>query len=97
MNEEMGGKNINLIFMEDIVCKMHVTIVDEREGPRRSMKFNTRYVEGAVGLWSYLRHFGKVTKGMTPSHRIDLLTDALLHHGKKMPQRKLDSLPQRLS
>lgn len=33
-------------------------------------------------LWSYLRRFGKVTKEMRPSHLIDLLTDALLHHGK---------------
>lgn len=54
------------------------------------MKFNTRYVEGAgladgeqmERLWSYLRRFGKVTKEMRPSHLIDLLTDALLHHGK---------------
>ncbi|XP_029548384.1 uncharacterized protein LOC115183262 [Salmo trutta] len=54
------------------------------------MKFNTRYVEGAgladgeqmERLWSYLRRCGKVTKEMRPSHLIDLLTDALLHHGK---------------
>ncbi|KAK6310984.1 hypothetical protein J4Q44_G00190390 [Coregonus suidteri] len=69
------------------------------------MKLNTRYVEGAgladgeqmETLLSYLRRFGKVTKEMMPSHHIDLLTDALLHHGKKICQRQLDSLPQRLS
>ncbi|KAK6304131.1 hypothetical protein J4Q44_G00247170 [Coregonus suidteri] len=28
-------------------------------------------------LWSYLRKCGKITKEMTPSHRVDTLTDAL--------------------
>ena len=31
-------------------------------------------------LWSYLRRFGKMTKEMQPSHRIDVLTHALLYY-----------------
>lgn len=34
-------------------------------------------------LWSFLRRFARVTKEMTPSHRVDLLTDALLHYGRR--------------
>jgi len=34
-------------------------------------------------LWSYLRSFSKITKEMTPAHRTDLLSDALLHFGSK--------------
>ncbi|XP_066928015.1 uncharacterized protein [Clytia hemisphaerica] len=34
-------------------------------------------------LWSYLRSFSKVTKEMTPAHRMDLLSDALMHFGSK--------------
>ncbi|XP_071832152.1 uncharacterized protein [Apostichopus japonicus] len=31
-------------------------------------------------LWSFLRKFSHITKEMTQSHRIDLLSDALLHY-----------------
>ena len=34
-------------------------------------------------LWSYLRPTSKITKEMTPSHRVDTLTDFLVHHAKK--------------
>ena len=34
-------------------------------------------------MWSFLRRFGKITKEMRPSHRIDVLTHALLHYGNK--------------
>ncbi|XP_077069109.1 uncharacterized protein LOC143721983 [Siphateles boraxobius] len=32
---------------------------------------------------SFLRRFARVTKEMAPSHRLDLLTDALLHYGRR--------------
>ena len=32
-------------------------------------------------LWSYLRRFGRMTKEMRPSHRIDVLCSALTHYG----------------
>jgi len=34
-------------------------------------------------LWSYLRPTSKITKEMTPSHRVDTLTDVLVHYAKK--------------
>ena len=34
-------------------------------------------------LWSYLRRFSRMTKEMRPSHRIDVLTDALIYHAHK--------------
>ena len=34
-------------------------------------------------LWSYLRRMAKTTKEMRPSHRIDVLTCALLHYDDK--------------
>lgn len=56
------------------------------------ISYSCRNVEGAgladgeqlERLWSYLRRFGKVTKEMTPSHRVDLLTDALLHYSSRI-------------
>lgn len=35
--------------------------------------------EGMERLWAYLRRFSAITKEMTPSHRVDVLTDALDH------------------
>ena len=32
-------------------------------------------------LWSFLRRFGRMTKEMRPSHRIDVLTSALVYYG----------------
>jgi len=34
-------------------------------------------------MWSYLRCFSKITKEMTPSHRIEQLTHALLHYTRR--------------
>ncbi|KAJ8332550.1 hypothetical protein SKAU_G00423390 [Synaphobranchus kaupii] len=51
--------------------------------------------EQSERLWSYLRKFGKITKEMTPSHRSDLLTDALLHYSKKVERKQITLLPQR--
>ena len=33
-------------------------------------------------LWSYLRPTAKITKEMTPAHRVDTLTDFLMHYAK---------------
>ena len=38
-------------------------------------------------LWSYLRRFGRMTKEMRPSHRIDILSHALLHYGHKTKEK----------
>ena len=38
-------------------------------------------------LWSFLRKFGKMTKEMRLSHRVDVITHALLHYGYKTKQK----------
>ncbi|XDV31418.1 hypothetical protein PO909_034107 [Leuciscus waleckii] len=50
---------------------------------RRLSGFGLTDGEGMERLWSFLRRFARVTKEMTPSHRLDLLTDALLHYGRR--------------
>lgn len=34
-------------------------------------------------LWSYLRRFSRMTKEMRPSHRIDVLSDAIIYYRQK--------------
>ncbi|XP_065069487.1 uncharacterized protein LOC135694600 [Rhopilema esculentum] len=48
-------------------------------------------------LWSYLRQFTAITKEMTPSHRIDLLSDALIYFAQKKNSSIEWSLSDRLS
>ena len=38
-------------------------------------------------LWSYLRRFGKMTKEMRPSHRIDVLAHALTYYAAQTQQK----------
>ena len=55
------------------------------------MNYSTRWLPGfgltdgeeMERLWSFLRRFSIISKEMTPSHRIDLLTDGLLHYKRK--------------
>lgn len=42
--------------------------------------------EAMERLWAYLRRFAKCTKEMRPSHRIDVLTSALLHYASRVHQ-----------
>ena len=54
----------------------------------QQLKYNPRYLNGCgltdgevvERLWSYLRRYSRMTKEMRPSHRIDILCDALLHY-----------------
>ncbi|XP_019617792.1 PREDICTED: uncharacterized protein LOC109465093 isoform X2 [Branchiostoma belcheri] len=39
--------------------------------------------EGMERLWSYLRPFFRSTKEMTRSHRLDMLTDGILHYARR--------------
>ena len=50
--------------------------------PRRVDGFGLTDGEQLERLWSYLRRFGKMTKEMRPSHRIDVLSDAILHYSQ---------------
>ena len=51
--------------------------------PRYQTGFGLTDGEVMERLWSFLRQFSKMTKEMRPSHRIDVLTDALLYYGKR--------------
>ena len=50
-------------------------------GPRKCTGIGLSDGETMERLWSYLRRFSKMTKEMRPSHRIDVLTSALVHYG----------------
>ncbi|XP_038568490.1 uncharacterized protein LOC119898352 [Micropterus salmoides] len=75
-------KNIHLRVVYDIACVVasHLHI---KYSTRRLDGFGLTDGEGMERLWSFLRRFARVTKEMTPSHRLDLLTDALLHYGRR--------------
>ena len=52
-------------------------------GPRRCEGIGLSDGETMERLWSYLRLFGKMTKEMRPSHRVDILSSALEFYGLK--------------
>ena len=39
--------------------------------------------EGVERMWSFLRPLSTVTKEMTPTHRTELLEDALQHYSRR--------------
>lgn len=43
-------------------------------------------------LWSYLRRFNRMSKEMRPSHRIDVLTSALVYYGMQTKEKLCISL-----
>ncbi len=50
--------------------------------PRRKLGFGLSDGEQLERLWSFLHRFGKMTKEMRPSHRIDVISDAVLYYGR---------------
>jgi hypothetical protein len=50
-------------------------------GPRRCKGIGLSDGETMERLWSYLRRYSRMTKEMRPSHRIDVLTSALVYYG----------------
>lgn len=54
--------------------------------PRKTMGLGLTDGESIERLWSYLGGFSKITKEMTPENRVDLLTDGLLHYGRKVKE-----------
>jgi hypothetical protein len=61
---------------------MLIPVNQIKYSPRRLTGFGLTDGEVLERLWSYLRRFGKMTKEMRPSHRIDVLSDAILHYGR---------------
>ncbi|XP_064391176.1 uncharacterized protein LOC135338993 isoform X3 [Halichondria panicea] len=56
-------------------------------GPTRRIELGLSDGEVMERLWSYLRRFSRMTKEMRPSHRIDVLTHALLFYGSRTKQK----------
>ena len=50
--------------------------------PRNKDGFALSDGETCERLWSFMRRFSRMTKEMRPSHRIYVLTDALLHFAR---------------
>ena len=55
--------------------------------PRRCEGIGLSDGETMERLWSYLRRFGRMTKEMRPTHRIDVLTSALVFYGIKTKEK----------
>ena len=68
----------------------HNTSCHHKFYPRNIDGFGLTDVENVERLRSYLGRFSKMTKEMSSSNRIDLLSDALSHYCK-LKQRKLNS------
>ena len=49
--------------------------------PLRCEGIGLGHGEGMECLWSFLRHFGRMTKEMRPTHRINVLSHALVYYG----------------
>lgn len=64
-------------------CYGHKVSCQVNYAGRRLEGFGLSDGEVMERLWSYLRPTGKITKEMTPAHRVDTLTDFLIHYAKK--------------
>lgn len=64
-------------------CYGHKVSCQVNYSGRRLQRFEMSDGEVMERLWSYLRPTGKITKEMTPAHRVDTLTDFLIHYARK--------------
>ena len=62
-------------------------ILQFKYSPRNLDGFGLTDGEVVERLWAYLRRFARMTKEMRPSHRVDVLTDALLYYSRLSIQR----------
>ncbi|XP_046864151.1 uncharacterized protein LOC124458102 isoform X3 [Xenia sp. Carnegie-2017] len=79
-NADKPAFKINILY--DVAC-MLVKHLQVKFSPRRKEGFGLTDGEMLERLWAYIRKFSRMTKEMRPSHRVDVLSDALLHYGKK--------------
>ena len=62
---------------------LYVQILKVQYSPHHLEGFGLSDGEGMERLWSYLRRFSHMTKEMRPSHRIDVLSDAIIYYRQK--------------
>lgn len=75
-------------------CHVRICIVSyshfffqSKFNPRNITGFGLSDGEGVERLWAYLRSFTSMTKEMRPSHRVDVLSDALRHYRQKTTEK----------
>ena len=73
MPSEYFKENINLLIFS---CKVEFS-------PLCCQSVGLSDGEVTERLWSFLRRFSRMTKEMHPSHRIDVLTHALLYYASQ--------------
>jgi hypothetical protein len=77
----LGGRAVR--FGDNFIIDLQIQILLQLKfSPRRINDFGLSDGEQLERLWSFLRRFSKMTKEMRPSHRIDVLSDAILHYGR---------------
>ena len=64
--------------------------------PRCTTGFGLTDGEVMERMWSYMRAFCSITKEMSPSRRIDALTDCLLHYGRMSKSKLGERLSRRM-
>lgn len=69
--------------MSGMLTILHAIIMQFKYSPRNLEGFGLTDGEVVERLWSYLRRFARMTKEMRPSHRVAVLTDALLHYSRQ--------------
>ncbi|XP_046855169.1 uncharacterized protein LOC124448217 [Xenia sp. Carnegie-2017] len=79
-NADNPSLKINILY--DVAC-MLVKHLQVKFSPRRKEGFGLTDGEMLERLWAYIRKFSRMTKEIRPSHRVDVLSYALLHYGKK--------------
>eukprot|EP00794_Sanderia_malayensis_P020812 gene20812-22855_t len=80
--QQYTNKEIEFGILYDIssVLDKHIKI---DYAVRFHSEFGLTDGEGVERLRSFIRRFTAITKEMTPSHRIDLLTDGLIHYARR--------------
>ena len=84
----LSYNNLSNIILIDIIphnfCHLHLfPLWKVKYSPHHCEGFGLSDGEGMERLWSYLRRFSRMTKEMRPSHRIDILSDAIIYYHQK--------------
>ncbi len=66
-----------------VIYYLYTINIQVQFNPRNLSGFGLSDGEVLERLWSYLRRFSSMTKEMRPSHRIDVLSDALRYCARK--------------
>ncbi len=79
--------NIMYIFLNATMTGLYFLTIKLKYSPRNLEGYGLTDGEVVERLWAYLRRFARMTKEMRPSHRVDVLTDALLYYSNQSVKR----------